>query len=121
MTSAEIKVVVLGHSWQDIRDTAARVYRQYGLDQTRAGNAVLILLVLANHEFLVYGGEGVHRHVRQAFWNEVRDTIGAHLAQGRFCDGLCEGIRLMAAKLRPHHPAVENQLNEICNEPILED
>ncbi len=119
-TSAEIKVVVLGHSWQDIRDTADRIFRQHGLRETRERNAVLILLVLANHEFLVYGDEGVHKHVRQAFWNDARDTIASRLAQGRFCEGLCEGIRLIGSRLAPYFPAAENQPNEIPNEPIFE-
>ncbi len=119
-TSAEIKVVVLGHSWQDIRDTAARVFRRHGLHNTRERNAVLILLVLANHEFLVYGDEGVHKHVRQAFWDDVRDAIASRLAQGRFCEGLCEGVRLIGDRLRRHFPPIENQPNTIPNEPILD-
>jgi len=120
-TSAEIKVIVLGHAWMDIRDTAARVFRKYGLHQTRERNGVMILLVAANHEFLVYGDSGIHKKVRQDFWNEVRDEMSRLFAEDRFGDGLCAGIRLLGSRLSRYFPVASDDRNEISNEVIVED
>ncbi len=120
-TSAELKVVVLGHCWIDIRDKAAQIFRKHGLHKTAQRNCVMILLVAANREFLVYGDEGIHTHVRQAFWNQVRDEIARHLADGHFGDGLCAGIHLIGSKLSQHFPVDSDNRNEISDEAIVED
>lgn len=120
-TSAEIKVIVLGHSWIDIRDKATQVFRKQGLHKTKERNCVMILLVVANREFLIYGDQGIHKHVRQVFWNEVRDEIARHLADDHFGEGLCAGIRLIGSKLSQHFPVKSDDRNEISNEAIVED
>ena len=117
-TSAEIKVVVLGHSWMDLRDKAARVFRKHGLHNTKDRNCVMILLVVANREFLVYGDKGIHEHVRQTFWNDVRDEIGRHFRANAFDEGVCAGVRLIGARLAEHFPAQADDVDELSNEVI---
>ena len=74
-TSGEIKVVLVRHCWTDIRARAARTFKKLNLDKTAARNCVMIMLVLTNREFLIYGDEGIHEKVGQDFWNDVRDLM----------------------------------------------
>ena len=62
-TSAEVKVVVARHCWTDLRDKAKSLFQQHELHKTADRNAVMVLLVLANREFLVYGDRGIHEKV----------------------------------------------------------
>ena len=62
-TSAEVKVIVLHYCWTDIRNKAQALFAKHKLRETKDRNAVMILLVLANREFLVYGDKGIHERV----------------------------------------------------------
>ena len=119
-TSAQIKVVVLRHSWIDIRDRASQVFRKHGLDKTEQRNCVLILLVLTNREFAVFGDRGIHRHVGQAFWDDVRNAIAGHLAEGRLGEGITAGVRLIGAQLCHFFPKNSNTCNEISDDVIVQ-
>ena len=112
-TSAEIKVVVTRHCWDDIRYKAAAVFRELKLDRAEQRNCVLILLVTTNHEFLIYGDEGIHGKVGLDFWDDVRERMQKRFAEGAFGEGLCEGVRLVGEKLAEHFPYQAGDTNEI--------
>ena len=82
-TSAEIKLIVLGRSRGDIKHTAAQLFREHNLDKTQQQNAVLILLVISNREFLIYGDEGIHQKVGQSFWDDVKEGMQANFQKER--------------------------------------
>jgi uncharacterized membrane protein len=115
-TSAEIKVVLVRHCWSDIRLRAARLFRKLNLDKTEQRNCVMVLLVLTNREFLIYGDEGIHQKVGQAFWDDVRDLALARFKEDRFGEGLAEGVGLIGQKLAEFYPYHANGKNEISDE-----
>jgi uncharacterized membrane protein len=119
-TSAEIKVVVVRHCWHDLRRKALELFRKHGLDKTEQRNAVMILVVTANREFLIYGDRGIHERVRQAFWDDVRDRMSACFREGRYADGICEGVQLAGVKLTAFFPIRPDDKNEIANEVVFE-
>ncbi len=117
-TSAELKVVLARHCWGDLKRKARRIFRKLGLDRTEERNGVLILLVLANREFLVYGDEGIHAKVEQGFWSEVRRTMADAFGRDEFGKGLARGIRQVAEQLAQHFPCEEHDIDEIANEIV---
>jgi uncharacterized membrane protein len=119
-TSAEIKVVLIRHCWGDIRSKAARHFRKLGLHKTELRNCVMIFLVLANREFLVYGDWGIHEKVGLNFWAEVRDVMQTHFRENRFAEGLCEGVRLVGERLAASYPRQAADRNEVSNEVVQE-
>lgn len=121
LTSAEIKVVVLGHCWIDIRDKALQLFQKYGLHKTKDRNGVMLLLVIANREFSVFGDQGIHAHVQQRFWNEARDEMARHFAADHFGSGFCSGIRLIGVTLAQYFPIRLDDRNELSNEVLLEN
>jgi uncharacterized membrane protein len=120
-TSAELKLIVRGQRRGDIRQTAAELFREHHLDQTRQRNAVLILLVLAKREFLIYGDEGIHEKVGQSFWDDVREVMGAHFVRDDFGGGLQAGIERIGEKLKQYFPWTQEDINEIDNGIIHEN
>ncbi|HET6429973.1 MAG TPA: TPM domain-containing protein [Phycisphaerae bacterium] len=112
-TSAEIKVVILRHSWGDIRSKAARVFGKLHLERTAARNAVLILVATADREFIIYGDVGIHRKVGQEFWDNVRDVMARSFAEGEFGQGLCDAVRLAGGMLERHFPRGAGDVNEV--------
>jgi uncharacterized membrane protein len=115
-TSAEIKLFVSRHCWTNIREKAATVFKKLGLYKTRQRNGVLILLVLTNREFIIYGDQGIHEKVGQRFWDDVRTTMLSYFKKDSFGEGLCEGIKLAGEKLAQYFPYKSNDINEISNE-----
>lgn len=120
-TSAEIKLIVLGRCRGDIKRTAADLFQKYDLDKTAQQNAVLILLVIENREFLIYGDEGIHQQVGQSFWDDVTETVLQHFREDAFGTGLQVGIERIGEKLKQYFPYEEGDINEIDNEIIHED
>lgn len=121
MTSAEIKLIVLRHCWQDIKVKAVELFRKYRLYDTQERNAVLILLVTTNREFLIYGDEGINSKVGQTFWNDVIEQMQHHFRSNLFGIGLQKGIEQIGDKLNAFYPCQSGDTNEIGNEIAYEE
>jgi len=119
-TSAEIKVVMARHCWGRLRDKAFKIFRRLDLHRTEQRNCVLVLLVVTNREFLIYGDEGIHEKVGQDFWNDVREKMQQAFREDAFGDGMCDGIRLIGQKLHDYFPYQEGDVNEISDGIIFE-
>jgi len=120
-TSAEIKLVVVRHCWDTLERKAARTFQKLGLHETADRNAVLILVVTTNREFLIRGDRGIHEKVGQGFWDSTRDAMLAHFRENDLAGGLCEGIRLIGDELAKHFPVREGDVNEVPNDVVRED
>ena len=120
-TSAELKVVVLRYCWIDIHTKAKSLFRKHGLHLTKARNAAMILLVLANREFLVYGDEGIHQKVGEGFWTGVRDVMQRELQAGKMLEGLAAGIQLIGDQLAVHFPRDVHDSNEVPDQVVHDE
>ncbi|MBL7215071.1 MAG: TPM domain-containing protein [Phycisphaerae bacterium] len=120
-TSAEIKLIVLRHCWLDIKQKAADLFKKHGLDKTRQRNAVLILLVTTNGEFLIYGDEGIHQQVGQSFWDDIKGAMTGHFRQDEFGTGLKVGIERIGEKLHAYFPCGADDQNELSDEIAYEE
>ena len=120
-TSAEIKLIVLGRSRGDIKQTAVQLFQEHNLDKTQLRNAVLILLVISSREFLIYGDEGIHQKVGQTFWDDVKELMLENFQKGEFGIGLQVGINRIGEKLKQHFPCLQGDINEIDDGIIHEN
>jgi uncharacterized membrane protein len=117
-TSAEVKVVLARHCWGDIKAKACRVFKDLGLYKTEQRNAVVLLFVVTNREFLIYGDEGIHAKVGQDFWNDVRNEMAEAFRRDAFGDGIAQGVRRIGEKLARHFPRRQDDVDEISNEIV---
>lgn len=120
-TSGEIKVVLVRHCWTDIHAKASRMFKKFNLDKTEQRNCVMIMLVLTNREFLIYGDQGIHEKVGQDFWDDVRDLMRTRFKEDEFGEGLCEGINRIAEKLAAFFPYEAGDKDEISDEVAYEE
>ena len=120
-TSAEIKLSIVRHCWDDIGVKAAKIFKKLGLDKTDKHNCVMIMLVLSNREFLIYGDSGINQEVGQGFWDEVRDIMAADFKNNDFADGIIKGIQMAGEKLAQYFPPETDDKDEISNEVVYEE
>ncbi|MHC4743465.1 MAG: TPM domain-containing protein [Planctomycetota bacterium] len=119
-TSAEVKVVVTRHCWGDLKEKAFKIFRKLDLHRTEQRNCVLVLLVVTNREFLIYGDEGIHQKVGQDFWGDVRDNMQQAFREDAFAEGMCEGLKLIGQKLCEYFPYQDGDVNEISDGIVFE-
>lgn len=115
-TSGEIKVHIETHCKGDIEIRSIEVFNKLKLHETKLRNGVLIYLATKDHKFAILGDEGINKLVGENFWNDVRDIMAAHFREGRFTEGLEEGIMRCGEKLKDFFPYQNDDINEISDE-----
>ncbi len=117
-TSAEVKVVLARHCWGSLEAKARKVFGALGLADTQERNCVLLLLIVTNREFLVYGDEGIHAKVGLDFWNEVGDEMAKAFGEDRFGEGIALAVQRAGEKLAQFFPHRRDDIDEISNEIV---
>jgi uncharacterized membrane protein len=84
-------------------------------------NGVLIYLATFNHEFVILGDRGINEVVPDNFWKDVVARMSQLFNENKFCEGVCEGITMIAEKLRSHFPYLANDQDELSNEISISD
>jgi len=112
-TSGEIRVHLAGHSHEEPTLTAVRAFERIGMTRTRERNGVMIFVSVRDRRVAVLGDTGIHGKVPEGFWQQVVHAIEAHLAEGRFAEGLVAGIELTGARLVEHFPHRAGDKNEL--------
>ncbi len=112
-TSGEV-VVHLAERAQHMPTVEARkAFERIGMARTRERNGVLFFVSVRDHKLAVIGDKGIHDRVTQEFWNGVIHEVEAHFGEGRFGDGLSQGIATVAAELARYFPRRADDLNEL--------
>jgi uncharacterized membrane protein len=72
--------------------------------QTKDRNGVLIYLAVLDHKFAILGDAGINAVVPSDFWESTKELMASHFRQGKFTQGLIEGIQLAGNQLGTHFP-----------------
>jgi uncharacterized membrane protein len=112
-TSGEIRVHIETSFTGDVLDRAAWVFKKLGMHKTAERNGVLFYLALNNRKFAIIGDSGIHTKVPEGFWNEVSENMGNNFREGKFAEGLSEGILLAGKQLQKHFPYQQDDVNEL--------
>lgn len=116
-TSGEIQVHIENHCKGDVLDRAAEVFETLKMYQTKDRNGVLFYLAVLDHKFAILGDAGINSVVPPNFWNNIKDQMAAHFRQGKFSQGLIEGIHKAGDQLGAHFPYNESgDKNELSDE-----
>jgi uncharacterized membrane protein len=113
-TSGEIRVHLQDRTDEHARE-AARVFDRLGMSQTRERNGVLFFIAVRHRRFAVIGDAGIHAVVPGDFWSGVVSRVESRFAEGRFADGLLDGITMAGnalAEFFPHRPDDPNELDD---------
>lgn len=115
-TSGEIRVhIEKSHGDMDIFERAMEVFHLLKMDNTKLSNGVLIYVAVEDRDFVIYGDSGINDVVPNDFWESTKDIIVANFKEGKFKQGLIEGVTKAGEQLKTHFPWVENDRNELPN------
>jgi uncharacterized membrane protein len=115
-TSGEIRVHIENHSDKPPLERAQEVFAFLGMHATQARNGVLFYVAVNDHTFAIIGDEGIDKAVEPDFWDCTKDVVISHFREGRFAQGLTEGILRAGDRLKQYFPYNEGDKNELPNE-----
>ncbi|MDA1269126.1 MAG: TPM domain-containing protein [Bacteroidetes bacterium] len=116
-TSGEIQVHIESRCKASVLDRAASVFETLKLYQTKDRNGVLIYLAVEDHKFAILGDAGINAVVPANFWESTKDLMATFFHQGKFTQGLVEGIHHAGDQLKAHFPFdYQDDQNELTDE-----
>jgi len=101
------------------RARALEVFAQLRVWDTEQNNGVLIYLLLAEHRVEIVADRGINAKLDQAVWQKICREMQLALRQGAFEEGVCAGIRAIAAHLTEHFPSAGVNVNELPDHPVV--
>jgi uncharacterized membrane protein len=114
-TSGEIRLHMERHCTIDVLDRAAYIFDKLEMNKTALRNGVLFYLAVEDRKFAILGDAGINRVVPADFWNRIKEIMLGYFKEGKFIDGLSQGIRLAGEQLKtnfPHHGDDKNELTD---------
>jgi uncharacterized membrane protein len=115
-TSGEIRVHIESSLKADVLDRAAWLFNKLGMDKTAERNGVLFYLAVNDRKFAIIGDAGINSKVPAGFWNEISEHLGKNFREGKFTEGLSEGIIMAGNQLKKYFPCCEDDVNELSDE-----
>jgi uncharacterized membrane protein len=115
-TSGEIRVHIETSFTGDVLDRAAWVFKKLGMHKTAERNGVLFYLAVSDRKFAIIGDAGINAKVIAGFWNDISDLLMKQFKEGKFTEGLSEGIQLAGKQLQAYFPYKEDDVNELPDE-----
>ena len=115
-TSGEIRVHIESECSGDVLDRAAYLFKKLKMEKTNLRTGILFYLAVESKKFAILGDVGINEAVPDNFWEETKETMTAHFTEGRFVQGLVEGIAQAGGKLKRHFPRHLDDINELSDE-----
>lgn len=115
-TSGEIRVHLEAHTDEPNREHAQKVFEESGMTETERRNGVLFYLAIHDKQFSILGDKGINEVVPDDFWDQIRDILQNHFKQGRFAEGLVQGIHQAGKALQEYFPIQDDDSNELSDE-----
>lgn len=115
-TSGEIRVHIEKHCKGDVLDQAAYVFEKLAMHKTELRNGVLFYLAVEDHKFAILGDAGINQKVAEDFWESTKELVLAKLKEGKYAEGLADGIIKAGEQLKANFPYQADDVNELSDE-----
>ena len=115
-TSGEIRVHIESRCKGNVLDRAAYIFKKLKMHKTAQRNGVLFYLAYKDRKFAIIGDAGINSKVPENFWDEIKDRMAAKFKEGKFAEGLSEGIIESGNQLKKHFPYQTDDVNELSDE-----
>ena len=115
-TSGEIRVHIETSLTGDVLDRTAWLFKKLGMDKTAERNGVLFYLAVGDRKFAIIGDSGINAKVPSGFWDEISELLKKNFKEGKFAEGLSEGIIKAGEQLKTHFPHRLDDVNELPDE-----
>ncbi len=115
-TSGEIRVHIDNRCKTDLMDRAAYIFETLGMHKTEKRNGVLFYLAVNDRKFAILGDAGINKVTPENFWDNIKEKMYNLFKEGKFADGLAEGIKMAGIQLKSHFPYQKDDVNELSDD-----
>ena len=115
-TSGEIRVHIESTCQEDVLDRASWIFNKLNMYKTADRNGVLFYLAVNDRKFAVIGDGGINAIVSEEFWDEIKQLMEKYFREGKFTEGLSQGILMTGSQLKINFPYNNNDVNELSDE-----
>ena len=115
-TRAELRVHVENRLRRPALDEAISVFSALKMHQTQERNGVLIFLAPEQRAFAVFGDIGINEVTPDNFWDDTCNRMKPFFSQGKFLEGVLEGIEHAGKALEHFFPLRDGDINELPND-----
>ncbi|MEO1023009.1 MAG: TPM domain-containing protein [Bacteroidota bacterium] len=113
-TSGEVRVhLEPSCKTEDPIERAKQVFAELNMHNTELRNGILVYVATKDHKLAIWGGEGIHEKVGQAFWDNEVALLVKYFKAGDHETGLTEVIRQIGERLKEHFPYQNDDVNEL--------
>ena len=115
-TSGEIRVHIDNRCKEDVMDRAAWWFAKLDMHKTEKRNGVLFYLAVKDRKFAIIGDGGINAVTSDDFWDKIKENMLARFQEGKFAEGLREGILMAGEQLKKHFPHQVDDVNELSDD-----
>lgn len=115
-TSGEIRVHLERHTDLPVLQRAQELFHFLKMDNTKEENGVLIYIAVDDHQLAIVGDRGIHAQVKDHFWESTKDKMIMQFKNGKFKEGIIDGVYCAGEKLGQFFPWKHGDENELPNE-----
>jgi uncharacterized membrane protein len=120
-TSGEVRVFIESKCrFVDAIDRAKEVFDELKMQQTQQRNAVLVYVALKDRQLSIFGDEGIHAKVGDAFWNDAVKKILSHFNKADYAKGIAHIVEEIGNALQLHFPYdKDTDVNELPDDIVF--
>ena len=115
-TSGEIRLHVDGKCPGDPVAKAIKVFEKLKMHETELRNGVLIYVAIKDKKLAILGDKGINEAVSDDFWDAIKNDLVFRFKEGKYTEGLVEGIHASGEQLKTHFPYQSDDTNELSND-----
>ena len=116
MTSGEIRVHIEDYCKVKVLDRASAVFDELEMQKTELRNGVLFYIAVKDHQFAILGDLGINMKVEDCCWVDINEYVLGRFQQGKYAQGLIEGIKMAGEQLKEHFPYQADDVNELSDD-----
>ena len=115
-TSGEIRLHVDDKCSGDPVAKAIKVFEKLKMHETELRNGVLIYVAIKDKKLAILGDKGINEAVSDDFWDAIKNDLVFRFKEGKYTEGLVEGIHASGEQLKTHFPYQSDDTNELSND-----
>lgn len=115
-STGEIRVHIDSTTVDHNAKVAFEIFKSLNMMHTAHRNAVLFHVNFEQKYLTIIGDTGIHKFVKQHFWDRLHDEVTKEFAQKNYCLGLKNAILKTGKELKKYFPINGENLNELPNE-----
>ncbi|MBK5202540.1 MAG: TPM domain-containing protein [Prolixibacteraceae bacterium] len=112
-TSGEVRVHIQNFCKRNLMDDAAYWFKTLKMQKTAGRDGVLFYLAVVDRKFAILGDAGINQKVPDDFWETIKEKMASEFKEGKFAEGLEDGILMAGEQLKKYFPYQKDDVNEL--------